>query len=815
MKHPARFLMIGLLSVLDLYGLVSQAEAAENLAFDWVAQESELIQIGVDSKGALYGLDPGGRALRWISLPRPRWFNLNADLERLEVRSESREVWGIEKQTGFATRFNRSWWVQKGDLRFKDLTLDERGNAYGLTRDGDLVTWRADREKWESLFDQPQPQVSRLAHAGKDELWVVMQSGSLLRIRSDGGGERIDPGPFADVIIDPHRELAFGLAEDGSVTGFTMTKEVERVAIEAPPLRSLVLVSPDQAWGVGLDSRVYRGERRLPVEVLAEATPPLIDPETDQAEVAREDPKAAPSEQGTDGSAGEAEDTAFRLKLFKLAGEAEQLAIGDDGRVFGLASDNSLAMWSNGSNAFFDFPGHAAAAAVGPKGELWAIDGVGNLAQFDGKVWENRDFSSARRVWVSPDGDVWVSDTDENLFVYDRRRKRFEKQKLTGDDFTFDASGRFWTVRRDGQIYRCEGRRCRKMPLVGRQIVAGRQGGVFMIDRSDRLYRFLEDQGRWDLIRKDTKHITLGPGDQPWLIDTSGDLYASALFERDEKQDRRIAEAARKTLERSTRLSSLSSQSSGSFTFKKNLKWDQISVEGSSKPRIMFVGPNDSAFAIDTTFSVVWEYDAGKEKFELYTDAPKTDGTTIRRMAVDEDGRPWFLYSDNTLYRPDGSKSFKQLTSVNANHIDINYKEKVLVLDTANAFFEYDADKDSLEDADINHSANPGDFAVDPDGNPWTRNGTSERLQEWTGKKFEDRPDDSVQKIDNVGIGGDGSVYISEEVGGSGRLLKWNTSNEDFDDVSLPSGVSVLWVDVGADGRPWFVSTANTIYRAK
>ncbi|SCA56041.1 hypothetical protein MTBPR1_160032 [Candidatus Terasakiella magnetica] len=57
-------------------------------------------------------------------------------------------------------------------------------------------------------------------------------------------------------------------------------------------------------------------------------------------------------------------------------------------------------------------------------------------------------------------------------------------------------------------------------------------------------------------------------------------------------------------------------------------------------------------------------------------------------------------------------------------------------------------------------------------------------------------------------------MYVAEK-SEQERLLKWNYSNEDFDEVSVPSGVKPTWVGVLKDGRPWFISSDSKIYRAK
>ncbi|MDF1751074.1 MAG: hypothetical protein P1V34_19605, partial [Alphaproteobacteria bacterium] len=75
-------------------------------------------------------------------------------------------------------------------------------------------------------------------------------------------------------------------------------------------------------------------------------------------------------------------------------------------------------------------------------------------------------------------------------------------------------------------------------------------------------------------------------------------------------------------------------------------------------------------------------------------------------------------------------------------------------------------------------------------------------VQQFTGSKFENRPQGQTVIANDIGAGDDGTVYIatqSEEF-----LKKWNAANGSFDKIN---NVTAKIVDVAEDGRPWIITS--------
>lgn len=812
--HAAFFV----LSVL-VTGISLAADNERTIAFEWTASGLEARTIAIASDRAAYALDQEGRAFKLVTAPRTRWFSMNRRFSRLVARPEHGMVWALHPATGLAYRFNRSFWGKKGELPFIDLTVTENGTVLGLTRDHRILEWVDDVERWLTLVDLVQERVTRILAGAGNTVFLLNVDGDVLTLRD--GGQTTDTGvtQVVDFTYDQHANALYLISLDGVLRRWEIDRGIEAMVAGLDSAQDVAAGSDGEIWVIDPNGEVLIGREKPPVEEVAVAEDlPVVSATVPTAETQRASAKSDGEPTKPIEGDQDAEPPTFKLSLFRVPDfTADRLAIGQDGRVFALPQNARFFMWNNDRRGFHEFPGSAARAAVGPDGEIWGISNSGEVSFFDGREWKSTGFNEGRGIWLSPEGTVWISTIDEKILTYDRRRKRFNRTKLKGAYFTFDADGRFWTAMEDGKIFRCVDGRCKRVPGHATDIVAGRDNHVLRIGAEGRLFIFNEGRNNWRLIRDGVRAVEFGPGDHPWLADANGTLFASAFFERDESRDFQVAAAAAEILERQARFSSGSGETTSGFTFTKRIDFEEVDLNGGDAgARIMFVGPNDAAFVLGDDFATVWEYDHDDNEFDLFTDLPRTTGTAIRRMAVDDNGRPWIVYADNRLFRPDGKKKYKEITEFsNAAFVDINYNNVVMAVDTSSQLFTYDADKDEFEQFDDGVGIEAGDFSVDPEGDPWIRIGSTGDLREYTGKKFEDRPNNGAQNIDNIGIGGNGDIYVSEQLGGNARLLKYNESNDDFDEVDVPNGVGVLWVDVGGDGRPWFVSTDNRVFRAK
>ncbi len=785
---------------------------------EWTPVAGRALSIAVARDGGMFSLDENHVAHKLVLSPKKRWFSLKEKFSELFAHPKVNGVWALAETGGQAYRFNRVWWEPKGKVALSHISVTSSGKIMALSSDNDLLQWNESKDQWIEKDTDLTVKLRLLSAETPKSFWGISNSNQLVKY-TNGSFQTLDVNGLENVIYDQEGQQLYFQTSAG-VLGFYDPIKGEAIVLDGMVDARLKAIGKEgRIWIVNKTNQIFYGTKKLPTDLVKLDQVPTIKAEEPEPQAGEDKASDGKSPEEGDESEAEKKEQEFNLKLAKVRGTAQELAIGQDGRVFAALNNGSMGLWNNAKNQFFAFPGNASRLAIGVDGEIWAVTKSGGFFFFDGREWKATSFRNAMDLFLAPDGVVWVSDSKENIYSYNRKTKRFKRSRLKGIRFTFDSAGAFWSVRDNGDIFKCVESRCTRLPGSASDIAVGESGLVLMIDKSNNLYRYLADQNRWDIVQKGVMAVAIGPNEKPWLINNKGEIFTSAFFDRDESKDLQIAATAQKIIDRKARLPSVaatgSSDTASLFTFSKNMKFDTLTFEGSATPRILVVGRDNAAYALSSDQATIWKFNSSQNKFKEYTDLPRAAGTTVRRLAVDLDGNAWFVYTDGQIWRPNGTDKYKQITSfTTAGFIDINYEGKVIMADTSGTLYDYNEAKDKFETFDDQDGYTSGDLSVDPDGHPWIYN-TGGYLMEFTGKKFEFRPENKSQKLDQVGIGGDGSVYISEELGGSGRLLKWNFSNESFDSISLPSGVKALWVDVGPDGRPWFISTANKFYRAK
>ena len=103
--------------------------------------------------------------------------------------------------------------------------------------------------------------------------------------------------------------------------------------------------------------------------------------------------------------------------------------------------------------------------------------------------------------------------------------------------------------------------------------------------------------------------------------------------------------------------------------------------------------------------------------------------------------------------------------------------------------------------------------AIGRAGDLWIAD-SSNIVQQFTGTRFENRPLGQGIRIEDIGAGTDGSVYVTLSENNASVLKKWNATNGSFDKVN---NVNANKLDVLSDGRPWIANTSSgtDVRRAK
>ncbi|MEG3619485.1 hypothetical protein V5T82_13535 [Magnetovibrio sp. PR-2] len=838
MTFKRAFLSVGLILATCLFS-APFVQAAET---NWAKIKGEAIDLAVGLDGTVFSIDEKRGVKRLTTKGRQRWMSVRGGTFVRVVGNEDGRAIGIQSSDRGVYLNRGSQWKQLGNLKAVDLAQDQNGSLIAAGVDGQLWAWDVSSSQWFSIMPSPKGQrVMRLDIQSPATYWVVADNKTLYRL--ENRSYTVAKNNVIDVVVSSDRQSVLSLMGDGLIERLDISSGTWTRVEHATEVRAIAAGTGGNIW--------HSDSNRLIFHADIFATPKAVEsddiPVVDVKKVAKAEKKATkakkvdeetktPKKKADKPQKAEIEkpQALLKPKYTLVSGTAAGLSVGADGRVFAYETGGNIFYWSNSTKQFESFPGTAKGLIVDEKNKLWAVTNNGVVSRFDGKQWKATKVTNAIDVALAPDGTVFATDQDEAVFAFDKRSNRFRERKgLSAFRMTFDHQGGAWLVRKDRTIYHCKGTACRRIRGEAEDIFVTKSGLVLKTNDKNELHQFDPNRKSWTLVRKKVRDLAIGPGDMPWMIDMDKKVYASAFFKRDESKDQSIAlkaEAIEAATARSSAATSTTTAAS-TFTFKKNLAWEEINISGSHEPFIIFVGTNNSAFVLtrdsSNNYLTILEYDTGSNKFkEMSTsDLPRKDTKRIRRMALDPDGRPWLSYLDGELWRPEGANDWKQIpaskveTGENIRMIGINADNVVVGVDPNGVVHEYNADKDKFAKYDNADDIKGGDLAVRPDGYPWTYDiNDSYNLYAYTGSKFEKKPS-AGQTIDSIGFSSDGSMYVVEF--GYTRLLKWNDSNESFDEVSLPSGQDPFWVSVAPDGRPWIVTrdsatnSVYTVYRAK
>lgn len=214
--------------------------------------------------------------------------------------------------------------------------------------------------------------------------------------------------------------------------------------------------------------------------------------------------------------------------------------------------------------------------------------------------------------------------------------------------------------------------------------------------------------------------------------------------------------------------------------------------------------------------SSVWESTSTGSSFKSFSKLPNENTQWI---IVAEDGRHWTIDDQNNVYRETtaGRGHYTLIPGTQPSVSGGSIRQvaaggsEVYALNDAYEVFRYDAAKKRFYRYDSNNMYRR--IAVDPQGNLWALNQSKEV------KRFQDDvvvnvPKTQLKIAEEIAIGADGSVFIFEVVGPNRQLQKYSAANDRFDVVkSNITNPHQLTVD--NIGRPWIVTTDPKIYHAR
>jgi len=797
---------------------------------NWKRVRGNAKELAISGGGAILALGTNGKIWQWKG--KDNWGRLPGTLTRIALEP-SGLPWGVDAESRVLQYLGGYWKPFGGTAR--DIAIGAEGSMWIVQMDGVPAQWDRRAREWRPA--EPATKAARIAVDPEGKPWIVAGDGSVSR--HDGKTWVATPGVEA-------KSIAIG--PEGSVYAAGVDKRPWRYDRTAKRWEYIngdvaaIAVGPrGQPWVATSQADIYASsffeEQREapPVQIAATATKP-------------------PSPAGTAAIATSKEP--LGISSFQLIRNftGRDIAIGNDGSVFALAFDGTLARWNNAQNRFLVFPGVFSRIAVAADGKPWGVTGRNEVWRHDGTIWRAVLNVQAQDIAIGLDGTVIVAAPDEVLYRYIASEDRFERMlparegdpAPAGSRIAVDPQGRPWTITRDNVLWRCDRQPCERMPQAARDVDIGPEGSVFIADMEHRLRRLDPATGEWSRIGVDADVVAVGPGGKPWIVNGRSEAWSSAKFKRDESND--IVKAASS----STAAATSATSAPPVFTFTVSMPFDQVPLPAgftvNGWPGIQLaIGPGGKLVVIDGVFAF-WNYDETRKILLRDTAVPSpasvvnspTPGEGIRRFVIGTDGTYWITRALETnitpkIWRRQGSQwievpglddcaSTPGCGSPSTMSVAIGLDGAVYATSSGNSIYRYDTTL--LRFVKLNMPLPSGAAAfvtVDPNGRFWVASPAPALLHEYVGNAWIKRTDSVIGApfqclflaTPCTSIGANGSAY---GFGAVNKMVRWNATAGVWETItSTPPGMNVSgWVTYVAapDGRLW-VWTGALLYRTR
>lgn len=776
---------------------------------NWRKRRGAARDIAVGANGAAYAIGLEGEVFQWRG--KGTWSQLPGRLEHIAT-DPSGTPWGVDAK-GRILRYQGSYWEEFPGLAM-DIAIGARGAVWILQTDGVPALWIAPDRIWRPL---PGATGIDIAVDPDGHPWIVNQDSAVQR----HDGEKWVPVPGVSA-----KGIAVG--SDGTVLAAGRDHrpywyDIKRSAWEQlNGDTDVISIGPRGfPWAVSSQSEIFStaeldderhtdSQRGVPFQQQPQARTPVLP----WAFVA-----PGPTQQPTNEAP---------IRFAKVIGVARDVAIGLDGSVFAIGFDGGLSRYSNLQSRFLAFPGNLQRVAIAPDGRPWGLTPAGDVFRHDGVDWRQVPQSRGVDIAIGANGTVIISDSNEALFRYDVVTNRFQlmlspsgQRSPFGLKIAVDRNGNPWTVTGGNQLYRCDRDPCELIPVLARDVAIGPEDTVVIIDIDRGLRRLNGGSGRFDPIPTQSlgtvSTVSVGPKGRPWITTGTNEIYASAIFPRDERNDQNVAQ---RTIQNTT------PNNVPVFTFTQTPVF--ATVPAITTTQFQVIGANGTVAALNATGFNILVYNPISNAFAVDASLSNFSGSAIATplisMAIAADGAMWVVDVSNNVFRRSGNKyvqvpglstvcALPTCGSPSPVSVGVGGNGAVFVNNVADLLYQYNPQTNRFE-LFIVQPPQSGALLVrgDPNGNPWLIDPLGD-VYTFTGIAFIRRPIKSnpFSCQGCLSIGANGSVYVIDSA--SGKLKRWNQSNQAFDNINTPSGTLVS-AAVAPDGRLW-VQVGGTIYRAR
>ena len=215
-------------------------------------------------------------------------------------------------------------------------------------------------------------------------------------------------------------------------------------------------------------------------------------------------------------------------------GSASDVAVGTNGAVWAVGTDNHIYRRNENSDKWTDIGGRAERIAVDPKGTPWIVNSSHAIYRYDGANWDLMP-GAASDIAIGANGTVWAIDPIGAILLWSGRA--WINVPGAGTRIAVDPAGKPWVVNKDGWIFRFNPAArgdWDRIAGTASDIAIGGDGTVWVIgDVTGRnainggLWRF--NNGTWEPFRMSGIGVAAGVGGSPWVVRDGGALYSGMV----------------------------------------------------------------------------------------------------------------------------------------------------------------------------------------------------------------------------------------------------------------------------------------------
>lgn len=733
-------MLIALLCGLWLPGMAqaqaspAAAQEAERLA--WTALRGNAIDLTVGADGTAFTLDPEGQV--WMRRPGPAssWLSLPGRFRRIDAASE-RLAWALDAE-GRVRRYNGSYWQAVDAPPALDVGVGPAGTVYLVTQEGALLRW-AGQPGFVPVPGAP-ARVARVDVDDRELPWLVLRDTTVQH--HDGRDWVTLPGRAHDVSAGT-RGSAFVVGATGQPLRWNPAL---RSWTPLLAMASLVATGPgNKPWIATPDGAIFTNDTGVP----------------DQA--TRQAPSTSVFSRGY----------AWR----RLPSLAKSLSLSARGQAWALGPDGTVWRW-RGRGEWQRLPGNFARIAAGPADLAMAVDAQGRIYSWRASRWTEEP-GRALDVALTPQGVAWVLLPDGSPAYWSPQAGQWRSLNLPGPAarLAVGSSNVPWVLTRDGQVLSLrEGAWEAHDGVTAIDLAVGPDGGVFVV-RQDRTPARLDPLSqRWEPILTEAVAIAVGPRDQPWVVNTRGEIHASSLFEEEPAASGECSAAVGSRLP-DFRLPD----------------WRQL--QGAAA-RQLAIGKDGNVMAVDTD-SQLAQWRNQSQRFRSFPGQ-------MARVAVAPDGKPWGVTARGEVWRHDGSRWLLVRSLFTARDVAVACNGTVMVAASDELLYRYNAAQDGFERVlppSLNDPVPRGSrLALDPTGRPWVLR------EDWVYRCDVTPCERQALRAREIAIGPEGTVLAVDL---EGNLQFFNGRDNRWERTGIAGAMAVA---VGPGGKPWIVRNGTEVW---